>query len=60
MEVFYAIWKKYNEVQLKKIDLNNRKIKNPLSTSPGILEQLGMHMSVRMKFKVSTCGKQKQ
>ena len=43
MEVFYAIWKKYNEVQLKKIDLNNRKIKNPPSTSPAILEQLGMH-----------------
>ena len=34
MEVFYKIWKKYDEIQLtKKMDLNNRKMKNhPLST----------------------------
>ena len=29
MEVFYKIWKNYNEIQLtkNKIDLNNRKMK---------------------------------
>ena len=38
--LFYKIWKKYNEIQLKKIDLNKRKMANH-ATSPDMEIQSG-------------------
>ena len=47
MDVFYKIWKKYDEIQLteNKMDLNNRKIKNH-PTSP--IHQLTLVMMAGM------------
>ena len=44
MVAFYKIWKKYNDIKYKKMDLNNRKMKNnpPSPTISSIINMLKM------------------